>query len=259
MAPIRRVFRAPRRGALLFLALICGAPLTSAAPGAETVHVRSVTDGDTVTLTDGRHVRLIGVNAPETAHDGRPAEPLAYAARERLAALIGTGTLTLEFEAERRDHYGRELAHLWLPDGRLAQDDLLERGLAAAIAVPPNIGYLERYLAAEAGARQARRGLWGDPYFAPRASGGLDAADQGFRFVRGTVERVGQSRKYVYLDLARRMSLMISLDDWKRYFGAGDPATWRGRPLVARGWVREMEDGRLRMRVRHPGMIAPAE
>jgi len=247
---------------LLFAALIFGAPLAAAAaagPAAETARVRSVTDGDTVTLTDGRRVRLIGINAPETAHDGRPAEPLAQAARARLADLVGHGEVALEFEATRQDHYGRDLAHLWLPDGRLVQDELLASGLAAAIAVPPNIRYLDRYLAAEAGARRAHRGLWAEAYFAPRAATALGPADQGFRFISGTVERVGRSRKYVYLDLARAVSLMISLDDWERYFHAPDPDTWRGRSLVARGWLREMDDGRLRMRVHHPGMLAPGE
>jgi len=245
---------------LLFLALAFAAlpvPAAPATPAArESARVRAVTDGDTVVLADGRRVRLVGINAPETSHDGRPAEPLAVAARERLAALVAGRTVQLEFGAERQDRYGRTLAHLWLPDGRLVQDDLLTRGLAVAIAVPPNLRHLERYLAAEAGARAAGRGVWSDPYFAPRRAADLGAADQGFRFVHGTVEHVGRSRKYIYLDLAPDVALVIAAEDWRRYFGDDDPRDWRGRRIQARGWLSQSGDGRLRMRIHHPRMLA---
>ena len=32
-------------------------------------HVRWVGDGDTIVLQDGRHVRYIGINAPEIEHE----------------------------------------------------------------------------------------------------------------------------------------------------------------------------------------------
>ena len=32
-------------------------------------HVRWINDGDTVVLDDGRHVRYIGMNAPEIEHE----------------------------------------------------------------------------------------------------------------------------------------------------------------------------------------------
>ena len=42
----------------------------------QNVEVARVVDGDTVRLRDGRSVRLIGINAPELAHNGRTTEPL---------------------------------------------------------------------------------------------------------------------------------------------------------------------------------------
>ena len=37
--------------------------------------VKRVIDGDTFVLESGEHVRLIGIDTPETIHSRRPAEP----------------------------------------------------------------------------------------------------------------------------------------------------------------------------------------
>ncbi|MDH3838505.1 MAG: hypothetical protein OET57_17290, partial [Desulfobacteraceae bacterium] len=42
--------------------------------------VNWVNDGDTIVLSDGRHVRYIGINAPEIAHDNHKSEAFGYAA-----------------------------------------------------------------------------------------------------------------------------------------------------------------------------------
>ena len=52
------------------------------------VEVQRVVDGDTVRLKDGRSVRMIGINTPETGRKGRADEPFAVAARQRLQALV---------------------------------------------------------------------------------------------------------------------------------------------------------------------------
>ena len=59
------------------------------APRAVTpAQVERVVDGDTLRLKDGRSVRMIGLNAPETGKKGQSAEPYADAARKRLQALV---------------------------------------------------------------------------------------------------------------------------------------------------------------------------
>jgi hypothetical protein len=67
------------------------------------------------------------------------------------------------------------------------------------------------------------------------------------------VQRVGKSRKYVYLDLAPRVSLMISHRHWREYFD-GRPRDWLGRKLEARGWL-SLYNNKLKMRIHHPAMI----
>lgn len=45
--------------------------------GLREAQVERVVDGDTLRLTDGRSVRMIGLNTPEKARAGKPAEPFA--------------------------------------------------------------------------------------------------------------------------------------------------------------------------------------
>jgi len=236
---------------LLFGVLALAQPPTVQAHS-EIATVRHVLDGDTVILSDERSVRLIGINAPELHHDGTPDEPYAIAARDRLRTLVQGSRVRLDFEDEHRDRYGRWLAHLWLADGRSAEEILVAEGLACVVAIPPNIRDTARLLAAETVARQARQGLWGHTYSVP-----MDVdrriPEPGFRFVRGRVTRVGKSQKYIYLDLGTRFALRIRHQDWDRHF-QGRPESWRGTLLVARGWVSE-RDGRSHIAIGHPAMI----
>ena len=75
----------------------------------ETVRVERVFDGDTVRLADGRHLRFIGLDTPEVAHDRRPAEPYADEAARAVQQLIAAGDhrLRLRHDAEAQDRYGR--------------------------------------------------------------------------------------------------------------------------------------------------------
>jgi micrococcal nuclease len=144
---------------LLFLALFCW---NASALAGEWVTVARVTDGDTVELGDGRRVRYIGLNAPEINHELKTAEPLGFAARARNAALVGSGSIRLEFDIERFDAYGRTLAYVFLPDKTLVNEKLLQEGLAHCLYKLPNVKYAGRLLKAQRQAMQTRRGIWKD-------------------------------------------------------------------------------------------------
>ncbi len=219
---------------------------------AETVRVAQVLDGDSLRLTDGREIRLIGVTAPEYGKDGAPDEPFAREARAALARLIQGGELQIEYDAERRDRYGRTLAHVLLSDGRSVEEALLRDGLAFLIAEAPNLARLESYARAEVEARRAGRGVWGHPYYKPRAAARLGPDDTGFRFVEGEVRRVGRGPHATYFDLSERFTLVIPHEHW--HFFGGDPKRFLHRHVIARGWVSAQEN-RLRLRLSHPAML----
>lgn len=242
--------RALFTGAFLFWSLFTAAAVLAAT---ETAEVRHVLDGDTVILRDNQHVRLIGINAPELGKDGAPDQPLAARARDRLAQLVRGQRVKLAFERERQDHYGRLLAHVYLPDGRDVEEILLREGLAWAVAVPPNVGKLAVLLAAENEVRGTRRGVWGESVYAPTPAERLTTQDTGFRFIEGTIRRRAQRHNVIYLDLTPSVALLIPGKDWKKYF-QGNPSALVGHRVVARGWLTE-SNGRLHLRVSHPAML----
>jgi micrococcal nuclease len=126
----------------------------------EWVTVKRVNDGDTVQLTDGRRVRYIGVNAPEINHERNTAEPFGFEARARNIELLESRKIRLELDIERFDDYGRTLAYVFLPDGSMVNEKLLQSGLAYCLYWMPNVKYEARLLKAQRQAMQNRSGMW---------------------------------------------------------------------------------------------------
>lgn len=236
-------------GAFLLSGVLLCTPSTFAN---EVVTVRAVTDGDTVRLTDGRKVRLIGINAPELARDRRREEPLARLARQELTRLIGRRAITLVIGPDAHDRYGRLLAHIKLANGKWAGERLLQQGLASVIAIPPNLAHLPHYRKAEASARRNKIGIWAHPDYRPIPATSLSSDKTGYQFVAGRIKRVGRSRKNIYFNLTPSFAVVIKRKHW-HYFG-GDPQQWRGKRIIVRGWV-SWRNNELKIRVGHPAMI----
>lgn len=97
---------------------------------AEKVRVKSVPDGDGCKLTDGRRVRYLGLDAPEVANYGRPAEPFAREARDFNRLLLSKGPVTLfPDRGPDQDKHGRLLRHVFV-NGRWINAAMLLAGLA---------------------------------------------------------------------------------------------------------------------------------
>lgn len=130
--------------------------------------VTRVTDGDTVEVRpeiDGvSDVRFIGVDTPEKyGPDG--SQPLADEATAFTERILeeNENRITLRFDAEKMDRYGRALAYVYLPGGRMHNRLLLEKGYAQVATFPPNVRHLDEFRRAQAEAREAGRGIWGLP------------------------------------------------------------------------------------------------
>ncbi len=216
------------------------------------VQVDQVVDGDTLILVDGRHVRLIGMNAPEIGKNGAADEPLAQAARAELERLVRGRDIVLLPGRETHDHYGRLLAHVQLPDGRNVQELLLGAGMGAAVAIPPNLSRHAEYQLAERRAHSAGLGIWGDPYYQPVAAERLGRRHRGFRFVTGRVQEVWRSQRYVHIEIGPRLDVLVPLQDLAFFSTA--PEALIGKRVVARGWLSS-HGGSFQMRVRHPAML----
>lgn len=225
----------------------------------ERVRVVHVYDGDTVRLADGRRLRLIGINAPETGRDGQAEQPFAGAARHALQALLDDNnrTLLLQHGAEDEDRYGRLLAHAWTDGGDNVGAHLLTLGLATALVVPPNTRLLACFERLEVDARRHQRGLWAHPRYQSRDSTALTAEDRGFTIVYGRVRSVEQHGGTLWLRLDGPLSLRVSRKDQVN-FPAGMLERLPGRTVETRGWIRQTPSG-LQLSVRHPAALVPLE
>lgn len=151
------------QGLLIFLLMASGIHAgVSAAISQEIFRVRWVDDGDTVLLENGKHVRYIGIDAPEVKRGDQKGEPLGEEAAAFNRNLVSGKRVRLVFDKEASDRYGRWLAYVYLPDETLINAALLEAGFAHLLYQPPNLDRIEFFLAAQRRAMTAKRGIWKD-------------------------------------------------------------------------------------------------
>lgn len=131
----------------------------------EVVTVHRVVDGDTLdVLRDGEtvRVRLLNVDTPETKHPGKAVECLGPEATAFLADRLPAGTeVELEYDQERTDRYGRDLAGVFLDDS-LVNAEIARAGLGVPVYFAPNDLFLDDVEAALEEAQAAGRGMY-DP------------------------------------------------------------------------------------------------
>ncbi len=165
IAPARMHRIAPLRVLRLVAALSLACVWLATASAQTTAVIRAVTDGDSfeVLLNNARErVRLIGIDAPEASVNRKAYRDAARTSQE-MDAIVAAGqraksfvktlvspgdTVTLEFDVRARDQYGRILAYLYLPDGRMLNELLLREGYARLYTFPPNVKYVNRLRAA---------------------------------------------------------------------------------------------------------------
>jgi micrococcal nuclease len=128
--------------------------------------VTRVVDGDTIEVVIGGRefrVRYIGIDTPETVAPGRPVEWMGREASAANARLVEGRRVVLERDVSQTDRFGRLLRYVWLPGERwtLVNLELIARGFASVSTYPPDVKYVDLFLAAQAAARDAELGLWG--------------------------------------------------------------------------------------------------
>lgn len=136
-------------------------PARVPAEGDDTSVVR-VVDGDTIEVSGGARVRLIGIDTPETVDPGRPVQCFGPEATRYAKELLPVGTrVRLVYDVERLDRFGRTLAYVHkLADGVFVNAAVARNGFAVQATFPPNVVHAEEFRAAVAEARGASIGLW---------------------------------------------------------------------------------------------------
>ncbi len=166
--------------------------------GQEVLTVQRVVDGDTLKLSNGERVRLIGVDTPESAdnpklrrdskrtgQDRAEIIKMGKEAAEFTRKLVEGKRVRLAYDVQRKDRYGRTLAYVFIPTKipkgalikRTAEDvndytdgaenkeifvngTVVGAGYAQVMTIPPNVKYASEFLELQKWARKDKRGLW---------------------------------------------------------------------------------------------------
>lgn len=144
------------------------APATASTPAAgipakgDDTSVLRVIDGDTIQVSDGTRVRLIGIDTPETVDPSGPVGCFGPEATRYASALLPVGTrIRLVYDVERLDRFGRTLAYVYrLTDGAFVNQAIARNGFGLQATFPPNVAHAEEFRVAVADARRANLGLW---------------------------------------------------------------------------------------------------
>lgn len=127
----------------------------------EVFRVARVVDGDTVKLEDGRSVRYIGIDTPETVDPRRPVGCFGKEASAENKAVVSGEDVRLERDVSDTDRYGRLLRYVYVGD-IFVNEYLVREGYARASSYPPDVKYQDVFREAEREARESKRGLWAD-------------------------------------------------------------------------------------------------
>ncbi len=224
--------------------------------------VADVIDGDTVALNGSdTHIRYLEIDAPEILHSDSPGDPLAEEAKSLNERLVSGKKIRLEFDREKYDPYGRELAYVFA-DGVFVNEEIVREGLARAFIIKPNDRYADRILSAEEEAKRERRGIWGDLSSLkppPDDVNFLIKPSQASRYngqrvvVRGKITDSRKSSKVIVLKMESNLDITIFPDSWGnfRFFGINPETYYVGRPVEVIGKVR-MYKGRPEIVINHP-------
>lgn len=255
---LRRALALARRGAALCLAAalpLAGLPADGAAQAApcpqgpaESARVADINARGELVLTDGRLVRLAGL---ETLGPPSDAERFTAIAAE-IALWLKDRNILLRPLAAKPDRWGRIAAQVFGPVSdtpapaapAYINEALIAAGLLRVQPGPEPNDCLQQLYAAETEARAAAFGLWADPANAPVDTADTEAlaARSGlFTLVEGRARRIGQGRFRVYIDFGQGrgdFSLTLPKRLAQRFAKAGHPLEGlAGKRLRARGVI----------------------
>lgn len=106
---------------------VVDAKIVDIKPGYDFYRVKTVYDGDTVVLEDGRKIRFLGINTPEVQHRDKQADAGGDEAKRWLTDQLKNTKVRLEVGTEKTDKYGRTLAHLFTEKRNISTCNWLPR------------------------------------------------------------------------------------------------------------------------------------
>lgn len=225
--------------------------------------VLDVIDGDTFIIDDRyrSRVRMLGINTPEILTDEGPGEPFSTEAKDYLENIIKNKTVRFEYGNEEFDPYGRILAYVFIAD-IFVNKEILERGLGRSFIFNEGAKYKEKLLQAESYAKNAGKGIWGNPknFSYPQSNNEfLIKPISARRYIdqrvltRGKVSSVKENKKVVILKIDDDLDIVIFKDNIEnfRHFGIDPKNYFTGQLVEVIGRVT-IYRGRTQIKIYHP-------
>lgn len=145
-------------------------------PGERPLKVIRVIEGNIIVLHNGERVRFIGVDTPpkyeclkldENAERlGKDKEFLKAFSKKSAKftqKLCKGKRVKLEYDQTKQDKYGRLLAYVYLPNGKLLNEEIILQGYGFMdLEYPFKQELIERLREAQRIAKEKKRGLWSD-------------------------------------------------------------------------------------------------
>ncbi len=125
-----------------------------------------IIDGDTIELPNGKRLRLLGIDTPETRKFINGAwieinEPFSKEAKLFTKNFCKGKKLRIEYDVNKLDKYHRLLGYCFA-GGKMLNEELLSHGLAHLFFMEPNNKYANRLQKAHFYAIKHKTGLWQD-------------------------------------------------------------------------------------------------
>jgi len=135
--------------------------------------VKSVIEGDTIRLSNGKIVRLLGVDSPEsrvgkklnddvkrTGFSAAVLQSMGTNALEFTKRYLTGRTVRLEFDSVKRNKKGKLLAYVFFEDGTFINKKVIEYGFGFFVADFPYMKYQDILQQAHRDAKEGKKGLY---------------------------------------------------------------------------------------------------
>ncbi len=214
--------------------------------------VKKIYDGDTILLKNGKKIRFLGVNTPEVEGRNKSAQAGGEEAKQWLVAKLKNKKVRLEMDVEKKDKYGRVLAHVFTEDKQHLNLELIKLGLGNLNIYPPSLKYLDAMLNAAKKAESSQLGIWARKEYKLKKIRDITKANyKGWQRVVGIIKNIRHTRKNSYLNFSDGFSVRIAKNSFK-YFPALEK--YVGQRVEVNGWINKRKD-KFSMFVRHSSAI----
>jgi endonuclease YncB( thermonuclease family) len=219
----------------------------------QTVVVQQINDGDTITLSNGKRVRFIGINTPEINYRYlNKSEPYALQAKALVEKYVRIGDpVHLVFDKTKKDKYGRILAYVYTKTGRNLSVLQLQNGFAKQWVIGNNDRFWQCLQWAEQQARRGKLGIWAA--FEPLQASKLTNKNKGYHYISGEITKLSRTNKGLLFELDNKLKVWISHSNLIK-FTENNIQFYEGNSLLLSGKIFFSRE-QLRMNLYHPVQV----